>query len=91
MGKINQWIKLQSLLFEANQEKEQSDVDKIKEQYGGNNEKTRKQYVKDNTKKLSSKIQDLELSIDWIKRRIEFLKGSVRYLCTVEWGDKYEL
>lgn len=73
-----------TLILEATQEKEKTGIDKIKEQYGGNNDKTRKQYVKDNTTELSKKIQNLEISIDWIKRRIEFLKGSVRYLCTVE-------
>ena len=51
----------------------------FKELYGANNEKVRRNHVKNALKQYDQNIVDLELSIDWIKRRISFLKGITRY------------
>ena len=55
----------------------------FKELYGANNEKVRRNHVKNALKQYDKNIKDLELSIDWIKRRISFLKGIIRYKTTI--------
>ena len=47
--------------------------------YGANNDKVRRNHVKNALMEYDRTIQDLELSIDWIKRRISFIKGLVDY------------
>ena len=50
----------------------------FKELYGKNNQDIRKQHVKKELKNEYAEIKDLEFSIDFLKRRITFLKYLVR-------------
>lgn len=54
-----------------------SDID-FKGLYGSTAEKVRKQHASNELKPLKDKINDLELSIDYLKRRITFLKDLIR-------------
>lgn len=72
--------KSESLIEEARKIKEETGQDIIKHTYGGNNDKTRKKYVKDNLQELDKNIQTLEISIDYIKRRISFIKALISYM-----------
>lgn len=56
----------------------------FKELYGANNEKVRRNHVKNALKEYDKIIKDLELSIDWIKGRISFLKGITNYMAKME-------
>ncbi len=47
--------------------------------YGANNQKVRDQHVRNELSDWYGTIKDLEFSIDWIGRRISFLKELVRY------------
>ena len=93
---FNEW---ESLIEELSQKEqayiEWKDVYRIKEEeilntvnfkelYGANNEKVRRNHVKNALKQYDKNIVDLELSIDWIKRRISFLKGITAYVTRVE-------
>lgn len=51
----------------------------FKELYGKNNADIRKQHVKHELMDLYCEIHSLEVSIDWIVRRINFLRSLVRY------------
>ena len=51
----------------------------FKELYGKNNADVRKQHVKHELMDLYLEIHSLEVSIDWIVRRINFLRSLVRY------------
>lgn len=46
--------------------------------YGKNNEKVRKEHVKSELSDWYDTIKDLEFSIDWIIRRISYLKELIR-------------
>ena len=46
--------------------------------YGKNNEKVRKEHVKSELSDWYDTIKDLEFSIDWISRRIVYLKELIR-------------
>lgn len=46
----------------------------FKELYGKNNEKVRREHIKNELADWHYIIKDLELSINWITRRISFLK-----------------
>ena len=59
-----------------------SDVD-FKALYGKNNEKVRKEHVKTELSEWYAIIKDLEFSIDWINRRISYLKELVRFKRTL--------
>lgn len=76
-------IKSDALLDEARKIKDETGKDIIKEAYGGNNDKTRKLYVKEQLIDWDKNIQDLELSIDYLQRRISFLKGLVGYAASI--------
>lgn len=80
-------IKSDALLDEARKIKDETGKDIIKETYGGNNDKTRKLYVKEQLLDWDKNIQDLELSIDWIKRRISFIKALVQYTTAIRGGE----
>lgn len=67
----------EKLLEDAAKEKAENDNDVIKKKYGGNNDKTRKKYVKDSLAKESMELKELEWSIDYVKRRISFLRQLV--------------
>lgn len=54
-----------------------SDID-FKSLYGSTSEKVRRQHASNELKPLKDKINDLELSIDYLKRRITFLKDLIR-------------
>ena len=54
-----------------------SDID-FKSLYGSTAEKVRKQHANTVLKKLKTEINNLELSIDWLKRYISFLKELIR-------------
>ena len=64
----------EKLLKDAAKEKAENDNDIIKAKYGGNNDKTRAKYVKEMLIKEDREIKNLEFSIDYLKRRISFLK-----------------
>ena len=46
----------------------------FKKKFGKDNDKVRKGYIREQYKDLLENIEDLELSIDYLKRRISFLK-----------------
>jgi hypothetical protein len=54
----------------------QSDID-FKALYGSTAEKVRKQHAKTELKELDKEIKGLELSVDYLKRRLSYLKGLV--------------
>ena len=54
-----------------------SDID-FKSLYGSTAEKVRKQHANTVLKKLKTEINNLELSIDWLKRYISFLRELIR-------------
>lgn len=64
-----------TLLEQAKKDKDDGKGDIIKDMYGGNNDKTRKRYVKEELVDEAKEIKDLEFSIDYLKRRISFLKA----------------
>ena len=80
-------IKSDSLLAEARRIKDETGKDIIKETYGGNNDRTRELYVKEQLLDWNKNIQDLELSIDWIKRRISFIKALAQYTTAIRGGE----
>ena len=47
----------------------------FKELYGANNDKVRKNHVKKTLQAMTDAKQDLEISIDYLKRRIDFIKN----------------
>ena len=51
--------------------------------YGANNQKVRDQHVKNELADWYDIIKELEFSIDWISRRIRFLRELVRYKSTI--------
>lgn len=69
--------KSDKLLEEARKLKEETEEDIIKDKYGGNNDKTRAKYVKESLTQESEHIKNLEFSIDYIRRRISYLKALV--------------
>ena len=72
-------VKSEKLLAEARKVKEDEDIDIIKNLYGGNNDKTRKQYVKDTLKSLTDEENELKRYTAEDGRRIAFLKELIRY------------
>jgi len=74
-------IKADKILENAKKQKQETGEDIIKTIYGGNNDKTRKKYVKDQLTEWDKNIFELELSIDWINRRISFIKHYVKFMC----------
>lgn len=66
-----------TLLEQAKKDKEEGKRDIIKDLYGYNNDKTRSRYVKDELKDEDKDIKDLEFSIDYLKRRISYLKSLI--------------
>lgn len=50
----------------------------FKELYGSTSEKVRKQHAALKLQKLANEKTDLELSIDYLKRRIDFIKSIVK-------------
>ena len=51
--------------------------------FGKNNADVRKQYVKEQLRTEHETIKDLEFSIDWINRRISFLRELIRVKRTI--------
>lgn len=49
----------------------------FKKEFGKDNDKIRKGYIREQYKDTLEKIEDLELSIDYLKRRISYLKQLV--------------
>lgn len=66
--------KSEKLLADARKLKEEKEIDIIKDKYGGNNDKTRRQYIKDELKDLLEEKQELTLQKEDNARRISFLK-----------------
>lgn len=64
----------EKVLEDAAKIKAETEEDIIKDKYGGNNDKTRKKYVKEMLSEEKAEIKTLEFSIDYIRRRISFLK-----------------
>ena len=64
-------------LKETYNQMEQDIIDNtdFKEIYGRNNEQTRKAHVKNELKDLVDKKHDLEIRIEYLKRRIDFIKN----------------
>ena len=67
-----------NLLEEARTVKEETEHDIIKVKYGGNNDKTRKKYVEETLVNEHEAIVELERRMDYIKRRVPFLKSLIR-------------
>ena len=78
----------EKLLEEAAKKKIETGEDIIKAKYGGNNDKTRAKYVKEMLLEDAIEIKGLEFSIDYIVRRIAFLKGLV--YVKISLGEKDE-
>lgn len=55
----------------------------FKELYGKNNEKVRKEHVKQELSEWYETIKDLEFSIDYLNRRIIYLKELIRTKRTI--------
>ena len=72
------------LLDEAAKIKNETGEDIIKNMYGRNNDKTRRKYIKEQLANKNKEIIDCELRIDYLKRRISFLKGLVNYMGNVQ-------
>ena len=70
-------IKSDKLLADAKKHLDETGEDIIKSAYGGNNDKTRKQFVKDSLVKEDKEIKDLDFSIKYISRRMSYLKKLV--------------
>jgi len=62
----------------AQMEQEIIDNTDFKELYGANNQKVRDNHVKAELKDLVDKKHDLELRINYLKRRIDFIKAIMR-------------
>ena len=65
------------LLEDARKIKEETEEDIIKARYGGNNDKTRAKYVKESLAEENKQIKKWEFDIEYLKRRISYLKGLV--------------
>ena len=59
-----------------------SDIN-FKELYGSTSEKVRKQHASTVLRDLKTEINNLELSIDWLKRYISFLRELIRVKRTI--------
>ena len=66
--------KSEKILTEARKIKEETDVDVIKDKYGGNNDKTRKAYVKEELSDLLEEKKELTFIKDEDNRKIPYLK-----------------
>ena len=66
--------KSEKILAEARKIKEETDVDVIKDKFGGNNDKTRKAYVKEELSDLLEEKKELTFLKDEDNRKISFLK-----------------
>ena len=64
-------------LKEVYREKEQEIIvnTDFKELYGANNEKVRKHHIEKTLQAMTDAKHDLEISIDYLKRRIDFIKN----------------
>ena len=51
--------------------------------YGANNQKVRDNHIKTELQDWHDNIKDLEFSIDWISRRISYLKHLIRYQTSI--------
>ena len=69
--------KSDKLLEEARKLKEETEEDIIKKRYGGNNDKTRAKYVKESLAEENKQLKELEFDIEYLKRRLPYLKGLV--------------
>lgn len=69
--------KSDKLLEESRKIKDETGEDIIKAKYGGNNDKTRAKYVKESLVEENKQIKDLEFDIEYLKRRISYLKALV--------------
>lgn len=67
-----------NLLEDARTIKEETEHDIIKAKYGGNNDKTRKKYVEETLVEEHEAIVEIDKRIDYIKRRVPFLKSLIR-------------
>ena len=70
-------IKSDKLLADAKKHLDETEEDIIKNTYGGNNDKTRKQFVKESLVKEAKEIKTLEFRIKYISRRMSYLKKLV--------------
>lgn len=66
--------KSEKILAEARKIKEETDVDVIKDKFGGNNDKTRKAYVKEELSDLIEEKRNLTINKEEDNRRIPYLK-----------------
>jgi len=64
-------------LYQSHSDKIIAETD-FKALYGKNNDKVRKEHVKKELSTWYDTIKDLEFSIDWIGRRISFLRELIR-------------
>lgn len=64
-------------LYQVHSDKIIAETD-FKSLYGKNNDKVRKEHVKKELSTWYDTIKDLEFSIDWINRRISFLRELIR-------------
>ena len=79
------------ILAEARKLKEAEDGrDIIKEKYGGNNDKTRKQYVEEQLTSLIDEKRDLEFHVAEDNKRISFLKELIRTKREVKHNDYFK-
>ena len=69
-------------LYQSHSDKIIAETD-FKALYGKNNDKVRKEHVKKELSTWYDTIKDLEFSIDWIGRRISFLRELIRVKRTI--------
>lgn len=84
--------KSEKLLSKARKIKDETEVDIIKDKYGGNNDKTRKQYIKESLIDLSNEKQELTLQKEDNARRISYLKKLIDlHIELIKYGGNDEL
>lgn len=69
-------------LYQSHSDKIIAETD-FKALYGKNNDKVRKEHVKKELQTWYDTIKDLEFSVDWIGRRISFLRELIRVKRTI--------
>ena len=84
--------KSEELLSKARKTKDETGVDIIKDKYGGNNDKTRRQYIKESLIDLSNEKQELTLQKEDNARRISYLKKLIDlHIELIKYGGNDEL
>ena len=81
-------VESDNLLANARKIKDETGKDIIKEKYGANNDKIRKQYVDETLKSLADEIQELKFQKDENNRQLSFIKRLIDMkINLIKYGD----